>query len=267
MAGAVKLADVDFRQIQVGNGDVSRYRYAVKLCTRNHARGASGGQPAEVRAHAGLLDEGEIACDGGGLGGFRDTGQAQPGGYLAFMRDNGTVALYEGDYGQLSSTPTGIDPTAAAFTLRVEAEGTSIRVYVNDTEFLNETNETFSSGYVGLASNTVTTFIDDVIVDDDFIGGGTPNTPPAASVTTPSGTFHPEIMQMKTVAQQVVAQPAGRDATVPLFTIEGDAAATFRIAHGPSANSASNAIVGTRSGACDMSRSKPGIAGAPRTST
>jgi hypothetical protein len=54
-------------------------------------------------------------------------------------------------------------------------------------------------------------------------------------VTTPTGSFHPEVMRYGTVATELVAQRAGETETSPLFSMEGDTFRGFRLLNQPAA--------------------------------
>ncbi|MNZ41518.1 hypothetical protein D3C78_590700 [compost metagenome] len=60
-------------------------RQAQLLGLGNQARTTGTGQLAEVRAHAGLFDQQQVARQGHGFGGFRDARQAEEAGHGAFV--------------------------------------------------------------------------------------------------------------------------------------------------------------------------------------
>jgi hypothetical protein len=74
-------------------------------------------------------------------------------GYLAFVRNNGDVTLYKAGAGALETVSIGMDPQGLFFLrLTVELDGSTIQVSLNGRLIIDQTDSTYSSGSVGLAS-------------------------------------------------------------------------------------------------------------------
>ncbi|HEU4328943.1 MAG TPA: family 16 glycoside hydrolase, partial [Roseiflexaceae bacterium] len=75
--------------------------------------------------------------------------------------------------------------TGTWYTLRLEAQGTTLRAFVNGTQYLSVSDSQFASGQAGLATYNGSASFDDVLVT----GAGSPVTPtpitPTAVTTTP----------------------------------------------------------------------------------
>ena len=99
----------EVRQCFVGQDQlVQRYvgghRQAAGLGLGDQLDAAGAGQLAEVRTHAGLFDQQQVARQGHGLGGFRDAGQAAEAGGRAFVGEAafGQVVVLGGeDHGEV----------------------------------------------------------------------------------------------------------------------------------------------------------------------
>jgi hypothetical protein len=79
------------------------------------------------------------------------------GGYVAFIRQNGSLGLYKGGVGQVvPDLPTRLNPVVTPVRLRVVKLGGSIQVYVNDLELPAITyvdpDSTWNVGSFGLAT-------------------------------------------------------------------------------------------------------------------
>lgn len=92
--------------------------------------------------------------------------------YVASFRKDGTVTIKRklcGAYSTLASgdlSDFGITFTTGAwYTLRFEADGSDLRMYVNGTEVLTATDGTFSWGTSGIRIDYANAYIDDWIVE------------------------------------------------------------------------------------------------------
>jgi hypothetical protein len=81
-------------------------------------------------------------------------------GYLVFVRANGELTLYKAGVGALETVSSGMDPQDLFFLrLTVELDGDDIKVYLNGQLLISQSDSTYSSGLVGLASlGTVSRF-------------------------------------------------------------------------------------------------------------
>lgn len=85
---------------------------------------------------------------------FRKTNETDShsdSGYLVYLRSTGVATLYKPG-GQIISAASGYDPTRGFLRLRVEAVGSSIKVYLNDELLIDEVDSTYTDGYCGLAT-------------------------------------------------------------------------------------------------------------------
>ena len=74
-------------------------------------------------------------------------------GYMAFIRDNGNVTLFKAGIGALETVSSGMDPQDLFFLrLTVELNGSDIQVYLNGRLLIEQTDTTYFSGYIGLAT-------------------------------------------------------------------------------------------------------------------
>jgi hypothetical protein len=83
---------------------------------------------------------------------IRKTAQADnyfTSGYLIYMMPSGVVKLYKPG-GAFASAATGLNPALDFVRLKVEAVGSSIKVYANGNLVINATDSTYIGGYVGL---------------------------------------------------------------------------------------------------------------------
>ena len=98
---------------------------------------------------------------------FRKTNQHDSpfqSGYVARMHDDGRVGLYMVP-NTLAVAQTGIDPTSEIFRLQVKTDGTNIKIYVNETEYIDYDDPTYSSGYFGLACHKAATRFDNFTIE------------------------------------------------------------------------------------------------------
>ena len=84
-------------------------------------------------------------------------------GYLVHLGEGGTLGIYKNGSGELQSVSTGLT-TSTINTIRVVANGSNIKVYVNGsgTEALIVTDTTYTDGYVSLVTGLSDATFDDV---------------------------------------------------------------------------------------------------------
>jgi hypothetical protein len=102
------------------------------------------------------------------------------GGYMIYVNQDGKVALYKTSVGVIASVDTSLNFSDRSKTIKVVTSGTSIKVYVNgeSTAIIDETDSSYSSGYVSLITYQGAAFFDNVDISgatptfsDDFESG------------------------------------------------------------------------------------------------
>jgi hypothetical protein len=85
-------------------------------------------------------------------------------GYIANIRPDGTITLWNNTDLRLESKVTGTNPFADDVSVRVEAFGEELRVSVNGTRFLDVDNARYGPGYFGLATYQTTAKFSDITI-------------------------------------------------------------------------------------------------------
>jgi hypothetical protein len=89
------------------------------------------------------------------------------GGYIVYLRRNGSVGIYKGGVGPVvADVPSGLDPTRAAVRLRVVKLGASIQVYTGDAQVplisFTDTGGIPMTGGFGVATEQASGTISDI---------------------------------------------------------------------------------------------------------
>ncbi|MBB6673037.1 DUF1080 domain-containing protein [Cohnella nanjingensis] len=116
---------------------------------------------------------------------FRKTNAADSpwtSGYLFVIQANGTVGFSRQGTAVGPAASTGLDPTAQYVTLKVVANGSTLRGYVNGSLVITTTDTTWSSGYFGLV-----TFNNSASFQNVLITNSIPATPTSLSGSSATG--------------------------------------------------------------------------------
>ena len=102
-------------------------------------------------------------------------------GYLVQVYKNGTITLYKAGTGTIQSVSSGLDFATKPVDLRIEAVGSSIRVYADGIKQIHQPDSSFVCGYVSLSTLGTVAEYDDFSIQqvllpvesfvDDFSSG------------------------------------------------------------------------------------------------
>jgi Domain of Unknown Function (DUF1080). len=84
-------------------------------------------------------------------------------GYLIYIRPNGNIALYKNG-ASWAEVSTGVNPMAGFVNLKVVLDGDQIKVYVNNTLYITQTDSDYNAGYICLETNCAHTHYDNIVV-------------------------------------------------------------------------------------------------------
>lgn len=87
--------------------------------------------------------------------------------YLFTLQGTGSGELYalvDGNYSKIADGSGANFVTGQTYRIRVELEGSSIKVYDGDTKIVDATDNRYSSGYLGFGSNLATATFDNAMV-------------------------------------------------------------------------------------------------------
>jgi hypothetical protein len=145
--GNTVVSYLDNGQVSLMDSTGLDERYPAQFGNGTYATGVSIAGGANPQAWAGL------ALTNNGI-----TGSWGTGGYLVFLRANGSVGIYKSGTGQVvADVPTGTSPTTKPVRLRVLKTGANFQVYVNNNlyPFINWTDTSppaWAIGSFGLAN-------------------------------------------------------------------------------------------------------------------